>query len=81
MKIIKKGKVPEEEERYKKCRKCGCIFTYLWSDVKAFDLDCILYINCPTCDSSLDISMFDRKVKRRGNYEQKEIKEGTQDIK
>lgn len=61
--ILKKGykKLPEDYVYVKKCRTCGCIFTYQLKDIDYYcDLD--RYVECPNCGYSCDI-IFNKKYK------------------
>lgn len=63
IKILKKGykTKPEDIIYYKKCRTCGCCFTYNDVDIK-FDVNdwdvCIsTYIVCPDCHHRCNIGI------------------------
>lgn len=48
IKIIKEGHEPEPIVYYKKCRNCGCEFTFNESDCH-YDTDWNKFIACPHC--------------------------------
>lgn len=58
--VLKKGykTKPEDIVYYKKCRTCGCCFTYNISDIEyrsvGYD-DVAPYVGCPECDYTCTI--------------------------
>ena len=57
MRIIKENK----EEKIHKCDSCGSLIAYEPKDIRGH---VYRYIQCPVCENTTDISIFDRKVKR-----------------
>lgn len=58
--IIKEGKkLPFPPYQYiKKCRKCGCVFTYMNEDISrpsCIDFFYLKYVECPQCEHSIEI--------------------------
>lgn len=67
IKIIKKGRIPEEVERIKKCYKCKTIFSYQKSDreIYGFSADDWYYgVKCPLCESIVTTYFWDRRRKQ-----------------
>lgn len=68
IKILKKGykTKPEDIIYYKKCRTCGCCFTYNLSDIKygCVGYDTYVYTSCPDCNYDCDV-YFKTKYKEK----------------
>ena len=66
MKIIKKGTktLPEEIVYVKKCKVCGCKFTYTTENI-TFTIfpDNHWFLECPQCEYRLAVPTFKRKYK------------------
>lgn len=63
MRIVKEGKIPEIEEKYKNCFNCNTEMAYTQDDIK-LDIDYDKFITCPICNQKLHPSIFDRKVRK-----------------
>ena len=64
IKIIKKGRIPGEVERIKKCHKCKTIFSYQKSDreIYGFSTDDWYYVvKCPLCGNGAVPHIWDKK--------------------
>lgn len=73
IKILKKGykTKPEDIIYYKKCRTCGCCFTYNEIDIK-FDINewNLTYIVCPDCRHICNIGIkIKYKEKKHGKIQ------------
>lgn len=70
MKTLKEGKI-KIDERFKKCKNCGCEFIYdkkkdiAMATIDGFDI--YESVKCPTCGFLLPVSFFDKKVKGVNN--------------
>lgn len=66
--ILKKGykTKPEDIIYYKKCRTCGCCFTYTKADIKVecHVYDSYVYLICPDCGYTCNI-LFKTKYKEK----------------
>lgn len=66
MRTLKEGKI-KIDERYKKCKTCGCEFIYdrkkdiVMATIDGFEV--YESVQCPTCGILLPISFFDKKFK------------------
>lgn len=74
IKILRKGykTKPEDIIYYKKCRTCGCCFTYNESDIKSewgvYDVS--IYVPCPDCKYKCYISFkIKYKEKKHGRIQ------------
>lgn len=68
MKIIKKGMktLPEDIAYIKKCKTCGCIFTYTLKDTYYSYISYTAeYIRCPQCQYSSVVPFFKKKYKEK----------------
>ena len=66
IKIIKKGRIPGEVERIKKCYKCKTIFSYLKSDREIYGFspdDWYYVVRCPLCGNGAVTHIWDKKKK------------------
>ena len=53
----------------KRCRSCGCLFTYQREDIYLTEFDYYLnYVHCPQCEKYCPI-LFDRKYKSNNGKE------------
>lgn len=68
MKILKKGTktLPKDIVYIKKCRTCGCIFTYTLKDVYySYINDMNEYVRCPQCGYGNVVPFFKKKYKEK----------------
>lgn len=66
IKIIKKGKIPEEKEKLKKCYRCKTVFSYTNSDkeICGYSADDWFYgVECPVCKRISMAHFWDRRKK------------------
>lgn len=66
MKIIKKGTktLPEEIVYVKKCKVCGCKFTYTKEDINFITFQVSYrFLECPQCEYRVPVPIIKRKYK------------------